>query len=316
MASGASRLRSTLAVHIPGLARRTPRGLILGMRPLISGSMRLGLSGRARRAMTAALGHPPRPEQVRAYFDRLADQAAFSALVARSNLRDSGVTACWQPEPGSIERIRRSLEGGRGAVLAVPHLAGTEIAAGAVSEQIPITLLARRSHEAPYQTFKEQWYAALGVKVSWRPRRGGGLEEVTGALRVLRSNEVLAITPDVHPKPGMGVTVRLFEREVQLPAGPFFLAVRTGAALVPVFFHHADGVYRLRSEEPLPIRDPDRDTAVALMAQEWTALFEAWLKRYPEMWQFWLDKRWSRWLLSTARQGSEPGSEEAGARCG
>ena len=58
---------------------------------------------------------------------------------------------------------------------------------------------------------------------------------MAAALRALRRNHVLAMTPDLVQRPGTGVPVTLFGRMVELPAGAFFLAVRTGAPLLPSF---------------------------------------------------------------------------------
>ncbi|HEU4754197.1 MAG TPA: lysophospholipid acyltransferase family protein, partial [Armatimonadota bacterium] len=120
--------------------------------------------------------------------------------------------------------------------------------------------------------------------------------EMTAALRALRKNRVLALTPDLLQKPGRGIPVRLFGRQAELPAGPFFLATRTGAPLLPSFFHREAGRYRLWTHEPLSASGEDHDAAMREMAQRWAALFEAFVREHPDMWQFWLDKRWSAWL--------------------
>jgi lauroyl/myristoyl acyltransferase len=265
--------------------------------------------------MTLALGSPPPASAVSGYFDRLADLITYGTLIARKDLASSGLRDRWEVEPGSVEIMNAARAPAKGAILAVPHLTGSEIAGGAVADLIPVTMLARRSPDPVYQAAKERWYTSLGVNVSWRPRKDSefsGMQEMTGALRVLRKNRVLAITPDLVRAPGTGVPVRLFGRPVEIPAGPFFLAVRTEAPLVPAFFYHADGAFRMRVMEPLPVREGTRDEAIALMAQEWTDLFEAWVREYPEMWQFWLDKRWVRWLQETPVQQSEDGERVCG----
>src|SRR4051812_3380555 len=120
---------------------------------------------------------------------------------------------------------------------------------------------------------------------------------MTAAVRALRKNRILAITPDLLQRPGKGIPVRLFGREARLPAGAFFLAARMGAPLMPSFFHRAGSTYRLWTHPPLTVDTSlDRDTQVADLAQQWARLFEAYLVEHPEMWQFWLDNRWTRWL--------------------
>ena len=39
---------------------------------------------------------------------------------------------------------------------------------------------------------------------------------------------------------------------------------------------------------------------IAGAAQEWADRFERFVRAHPDMWQFWLDKRWRRWLASPA----------------
>jgi lauroyl/myristoyl acyltransferase len=117
------------------------------------------------------------------------------------------------------------------------------------------------------------------------------------ALRVLRKNRALTITPDLLRAPGTGVPVRLFGRSAEIPAGPFFLAARTGAPLLPAFFHYEDGRYRLWGHPPMEVPPMDAGEHVVLeAAQAWTDLFEAFVREHPDMWQFWLDKRWTQWL--------------------
>jgi len=93
------------------------------------------------------------------------------------------------------------------------------------------------------------------------------------------------------------VLVRLFGREVHIPAGPFFLASRSDAPAMPAFCHWEAGRYHRwagpRLEAP---EGADRDRAVQELAQQWAGLFESFVREHPDMWQFWLDKRWARWL--------------------
>jgi len=192
------------------------------------------------------------------------------------------------------------VDGGRGAVMVCPHLVGHEIVAGSLTADLPITVLVRKAPDPQYEAVKQRWYRSLGVEVVYRPQKGEqfqGLAEVTSALRVLRRNQVLAMTPDLLQRPGSGVEVDLFGRRAELPAGAFFLAIRAGAPLLPSFFHHREGRYHLWGSEALEV-DPslERDAAVAELAQQWAKQFEGFVRAHPDMWQFWLDKRWSAWL--------------------
>jgi KDO2-lipid IV(A) lauroyltransferase len=178
-----------------------------------------------------------------------------------------------------------------------------EIMVATAASEVSVAVLARMAPDPEYEALKQRWYSRLGVQVIHRPRRGepfAALTEMTTALRVLRQNRVLAITPDLLQRPGSGVPVRLFGRTAELPAGPFFLAARTGAPLLPAFFHREGGRYLLWAHEPRFLETGgDRDTVIAAAARDWAELFEAFVREHPDMWNFWLDRRWARWLTDT-----------------
>jgi lauroyl/myristoyl acyltransferase len=230
------------------------------------------------------------------YFRHLADLAAFSAVVLERGVHDPGLAREWVHDPDAEERYAAALEKGKGVLMVCPHLIGHEIMAGTASRKAPVTAMVRKSPDAEYEAIKQRWYSALGVQIAYRPQKGAkhsALTEMTTALRALRKNQILALTPDLVQAPGTGVPVRLFNRNLELPAGPFFLAVVTGAPLMPSFFHHEGGRYRLWTHEPLRIaEDLERDAAIADAAQRWATLFEQFVREHPDMWQFWLDKRW------------------------
>lgn len=302
--------RNARAVLLPRLARlsgllpltalmasRRQIGWMLGRAP--------GLRGRVQTAMAAALG----PEgytrdHVDAYFRHLANLAVFSAEAFRSGIH--AVAERYRID--ALDPYQRALEHGRGALMVCPHLFGHELLAGAASAKFPVTFIVRRSPNPEYEALKSRWYGALGVEVVYRPQRGadaGGLTEMRAAVRALRANRVLALTPDIIRRPGTGVRVRLFGRDVDLPGGAFYLAVRVGAPLFCSFFREEGGRYQAWTDEPMAIAvTGDRDRDIAVAAQEWADRFERFVRAHPDMWQFWLDKRWRRWLTSAAPLGA------------
>lgn len=298
-----SNLRSTLLPRLAGWTRFVPTPLLLAARPALGAllSATPGWRARVEDGMRSALGPDGyRPEHVRAYFRHLADLLAYAAAVYRSGLPNAGLEKEWVHDPTSRESYEEAMRAGKGILMVCPHLIAHEIMAGSAAAVVPISVLVRKSPEPEYEALKQRWYAALGVEVVYRPPKGSDLQalgEVTAALRVLRKNRVLAITPDLIQRPGTGIPVRLFGRTAELPAGAFFLAARTGAPLMPTFFHKEDGRYRLWSHAALqPPAGADRDGAIAALAQQWATLFEGYVREHPDMWQFWLDKRWARWL--------------------
>lgn len=291
-------LRAALAPPLLGALRVVPPGLLVRSRPLLAGVLRRSpLRSRVENSMAAALGAGGfERRHVDAYFRHLADLVCFSLIAVRRSVRAPALRERWQVMPELGDQIDAALAAGRGALVVGAHMVTHELATGSAAHRWPIATVVRRSPDARYEALKLRWYAALGVGVVHSPGKSQALGEMTAVLRTLRRNHVLAITPDLLQKRGTGVPVRIFGREAELPAGAFFLAARTGAPLIPTYMHE-EGGYQLWARPVLAADGKaDREAAVADLAQRWAALFEEFLRAHPDMWQFWLDKRWSNWL--------------------
>ncbi len=305
-------LRAALLPRVAGLARRVPVPLFMAARPLVAGALRHvpGWREKVRRGMEAALGPDGyRKEHVDAYFRHLADLFAYSAAIFKSGVSGCGVEREWRDDPGFDERfravrsrLREVLEPGKGAVLVAPHMVNHEVMLGLLAQELPVTTLVRKSSDPVYEALKQQWYAGLGVETVYRPPKSGkdqGLGEMAAAVKALKRNRVLALTPDLLQPRRKGIPVSLFGRTAELPPGPFFLSARMGTPLMAIFVGREEGRFRLDLHGPL-VPDPacDRDAAVADLAQQWASHFEAFVRANPDRWQFWLDRSWQRWLHS------------------
>jgi lauroyl/myristoyl acyltransferase len=291
-------------------SRFVPSGALLNSRRALG--RLLYAHGSLRRqvhtGMAAALGPDAVPDcAVRSYFEHVADLVAFSVLTLRHGFAASGLEDEFVPEE-SQEIMRRALAGGRGILLIGPHLVCHELGIARLNQFWPVVGIIRHSADPVHERRKLSWYGATGIRVVYRPGPDGGseLREMAAALGALRENRMLGINADLLQEPGKGVVVRLFGREACLPPGPAFLALRTGAPLIPCF-HWKDGDrYRLYCEEPVEIPSTrDREEAVRAGMQEWARRFERFIARHPDMWLFWLDKRWAAWLRQPARSYRE-----------
>jgi lauroyl/myristoyl acyltransferase len=73
------------------------------------------------------------------------------------------------------------------------------------------------------------------------------------------------------------------------------MSLRTGAPVVPVFWHWENGRYHIRYDNPIELkRGGDLKRKAADAMQKWAKTVDAYLHEYPEMWWNWLDKRWTR----------------------
>jgi KDO2-lipid IV(A) lauroyltransferase len=247
------------------------------------------------------------PDAVRRYFAHVSDLVAFSLLTWRRGFAASGLPRqFFGDESGAI--MRAAVAAGRGTLMVTPHLVCHELGSAWVNLHVgPVTAIIRHASDPRHEERKVAWYRQTGAEIIYRPTRGENSEvrELAAAVAALRQNRILGITPDLLQDPGRGVEVALFGRIARLPAGPAYLARRTGAAFVPSFFWKEDYRYRLACEEPIEVSGHgDTEHAVQEGMQAWARRFEAFVRRHPDMWLFWLDKRWGRWLATAPAAGS------------
>jgi lauroyl/myristoyl acyltransferase len=127
------------------------------------------------------------------------------------------------------EHVTDALGRGKGVILALPHLGGWEWAGAWMADQGHHMLAVVEALEPPELL---AWFA--------RQREAMGLEVValgphvsSRVLRALRDNRIVCLLCD-RDLTGDGVDVEFFGERTTLPAGPATLALRTGAALLPV----------------------------------------------------------------------------------
>src|SRR5690606_19389776 len=114
-----------------------------------------------------------------------------------------------------------------------------------------------------------------------RLREAGGprayeakFEGVRECIRHLERGGVVALLAD-RDYSGSGVCVDLWGRRMRVARGPFAMAERTGARLLPLFIERTWGAtLTVHLEEPFCVEGSTGDEAVHAAAQRWASLFE------------------------------------------
>lgn len=244
----------------------------------------LGLRERhvARVLASSSPGVAPDPEVVRRWalrsyrsYARYWVEGARLPQLQRAEMRRRIVV------DAGYEELERAFEGGRGVLVALPHVGswewgGTFIA----SEGHPMTSVAERVEPAAlFDWFCDQ-RRAMGLEIV-----ALGEESGRTVLRVLRGNGLVGLVCD-RDVAGNGVEVDFFGERTTFPAGPATLALRTGAALLPVAVYSGPGPYHhgvvtppLDTTRTGPLR-----ADVARVTQELAHRFEWMVRRAPEQW--------------------------------
>jgi phosphatidylinositol dimannoside acyltransferase len=186
------------------------------------------------------------------------------------------------------EHVTDGLAAGKGVILALPHLGGWEWAAAWMAAQGHHMLAVVEPLQPPELL---DWFA--------RQREAIGLEVVPigpdvsrVVLRALRDNRIVCLLSD-RDLTGDGVEVEFFDERTTLPAGPATLALRTGAALLPVAVYFGEGrAHHGVVKPPIPTdRQGGLRDDIARLTQRLAHEFEALIRAAPEQWHL-LQPNW------------------------
>ncbi len=186
------------------------------------------------------------------------------------------------------ENIEKSVAQGNGTILALPHLGGWEWAAAWMAGQGHHMLAVVEALNPPalFEWFERQReamgleIAALGPDVSKR------------VLHALRDNRIVCLLSD-RDLAGDGVDVEFFGERTTLPGGPATLALRTGAAILPVAVYFEPGRKHRGVVKPALAahREGRLREDVARITQDLAREFEALISAHPEQWHL-LQPNW------------------------
>ncbi|MFI9274720.1 phosphatidylinositol mannoside acyltransferase [Kitasatospora sp. NPDC052896] len=191
-----------------------------------------------------------------------------------------------------IEYLTTALAEGRGAVIALPHMANWDLAGAWVVRHLGIsftTVAERLKPESLFDRFVA-YREGLGMEVLALTGSGGS---VFGTLaRRLREGRMVCLVGD-RDLSDAGLPVRFFGETTKMPAGPAVLAQRTGAALLPVTLWYDGPVMRATIHPPIePGEGADRGAVTREMTQRLADVWAEGIARHPQDWhmlqRFWL----------------------------
>ena len=112
-------------------------------------------------------------------------------------------------------------------------------------------------------------------------------------LLLLRQNKIVGIMGDQNMSTREGIFVEFFGRPACTTVGLAFMALKTGAPLIPAFMiRMKNGKYKFVIEPAVDISNTGNFQAdVKENTQRFTRIIERYVRLYPEQW-FWLHQRW------------------------
>lgn len=234
--------------------------------------------GPARSNYAAVLQKPPDDPEVRRavrraganYGRMLADFLLMGSLSAQEVERMLSIEG--------KEHIDGALAGGRGAILALPHMGSWDLS-GSLAAILGYRILAV-AEPMPGSLNREiiETRSRHGLDIVMLGRRA--IPEIRGALT---ANHLVALLCDLPHGPG--VRVAMFGRHAVVPVGPGSFACRHQCPVVPVYsWRVTPGLYRVHADPPIaPPDTPTRESPREVM-QQVADRFEGFIREHPEDW--------------------------------
>jgi Kdo2-lipid IVA lauroyltransferase/acyltransferase len=188
-----------------------------------------------------------------------------------------------------LEQFAGASAQGKGVILFTGHVGAWELSSFGLSLfGHPLSFLVRRIDNAKIEAMIDRFRSGLGNRTI--DKRSAARE----MLAILRDGGTLGILVDLNTLDREAIFVDFFG----IPAATTFivakLALRTGAAVLPVFAPWDDDRkrFRLKIGAPLSIeRTGDEDEDVRRLTQQYTRVVEDYVRRYPDQW-LWIHRRW------------------------
>jgi len=188
--------------------------------------------------------------------------------------------------PVNIEKVYEARKRGKGVIILTAHLGNYEWGAAMLTFLgFPLTVISLPYRNRFITNFYEEKRTQKGMKVVYIKNA------ITGSLKALKNNELLALLGD-RVFNEEGIKVEMFGKKTIIPSGPFYLSLRTGAAIIPAFaLKERDNRYHVYFEDEIKLDKKNLEENKNLYISKWMEILEKYVRKYPEQW-YRFDRLW------------------------
>lgn len=184
-----------------------------------------------------------------------------------------------------------ALAAGSGAILISPHLGNWELGGlGLADLGYKLNVLTFREPDQKVNDLREKVRSERGIGIIYVDRNDTSPLAIIEAINALRRNEVLCLLGE---RDGSSNTIMLdfFGRSTPFPSGAGYLALASGAPVIPVFVPLEGDRYATLMEEPIYFRAGHGQHSQAIYngMQRLATVFEDYIRRYPDQWYNFFD---------------------------
>ena len=186
-----------------------------------------------------------------------------------------------------LSYFEEAVSRGRGVVVVTGHIGCWELLAAYFSMiGYPLAVIVRPLRDQRLEKLIESLRRSKGMKPISR------MTNVKAAYSWLKRGGILGVLIDQDTSV-KGVFCDFFGRPAYTPAGPAYLALRTGAAIVPMAIQlEDDGTHVVRIKKPIVVPENlNSDAWVLSVMQACTRAIEDYVRYRPAQW-VWMHERW------------------------
>jgi KDO2-lipid IV(A) lauroyltransferase len=183
--------------------------------------------------------------------------------------------------------INKLLDRGKGLIVITAHLGCWELIPAYFSQKgFTVNVIVREVYDKNVDRVINNIRKAFGVRIIDKNR-----SPIVALKRLLRG-EAIGVLMDQNTKRNC-VSIDFLGRKANTPIGPAYLAMRTGAAVVPVAIHRLkDNSHLLEVGEEVLIKKSSNQTRDILEnTKRCSKAIESFIMSYPQEW-VWFHKRW------------------------
>jgi Kdo2-lipid IVA lauroyltransferase/acyltransferase len=179
-----------------------------------------------------------------------------------------------------------ALAAGTGAILVSPHLGNWELGGLGLAEMgYKLNVMTFREPDETVNDLREKVRRERGIGIIYVDRDDSSPLAIIEAVNALRRNEIVVLLGE---RDGSSHTLRLdfFGRPTEIPVGAAYLALTSGAPVIPVFVPLEGKRYSTYMDEPIYFRGKHGEHAAVIRegTQRLLRVFEEYIRRYPDQW--------------------------------
>jgi KDO2-lipid IV(A) lauroyltransferase len=187
---------------------------------------------------------------------------------------------------GSRDPLDTALAAGTGAILVSAHLGNWELGGvGLADLGYMVNVLTFREPDEKVNGQREAARQEHGIRFIYVDRHDTSPLAIIEAVNALRRNEIVALLGE---RDGSSHTIPLnfFGKETDMPVGPAYLALASGAPVIPVFVPLENGTYTTIMDEAIYFTagHGQRTEVIRTGMERLVSAIERAIRLYPDQW--------------------------------